>query len=129
LAVLPQIALSGEIYVFGTIQKIPDGCVHYASPNRYVCREVFAQVEFHNLAYVNTLFQPYQKTTSTNIVYKTKDDDFLHQYIEEKYENGFLRIYALCKEEKCITVATDNERGILQWLQPHSADLLVTGNK
>lgn len=129
LAVLPQIALSGEIYVFGTIQKIPDGCVHYASPNRYVCREIFAQVEFHNLAYVNTLFQLYQQTTDTNIVYKTQEDDFSHRYIEKRDENGLLRIYALCKEEKCVTVATDNEQSILQWLTPHSANLLVPGNK
>ena len=129
LALLPQITLSGEIFVFNTVQQIPEGCVHYANPNRYVCRENFSQVEFHDMAYVNTLFQPYQSLSDTNVIYKKQQKDFLHQYVEKPDENGLLKIYSLCKEEKCIVVVSYDERAILQWLSSYSADLLITGNK
>lgn len=129
LALLPQIALTGEIFVFNTVQKIPEGCVHYASPNRYICRENFSQIEFHDVTYVNTLFQPYQNSSDTNVLYKNKDDDFLHQYAEKPDEHGLFRIYSLCKEEKCIVVVSYDEQAISQWLSPYSADLLIMGNK
>lgn len=129
LALLPQIALAGEFFVFNTVQKIPQGCIHYASPNRYICRENFSQIEFHDVAYANTLFQPYRNSSDTNVVYKKKEEEFFHQYAEKPDENGLLRIYSLCKDEKCIVVVSYDEQAISQWLTPHSVNLLVTSNK
>jgi len=113
---------SREVFIFESPQTIPNSCIHYVKPNRYVCYDNFVQVEFHDLEYVNEVFSEYKN----GAVYKNmKIDGLLHLYAEEQTESNLFKVYALCKKEECVLIVSENIKAITKWLRPLANRLLI----
>ncbi|MCC2616854.1 hypothetical protein LJ739_11430 [Aestuariibacter halophilus] len=128
LLFLPLHSDSSEVYIFDNPQSVPDNCIHYVKPNRYVCRDADAFVEFHNVAYVDEIFSAYKNTSKDGIFFEAREiDGYTHMFAKEETDDGEYKQYSICDKQQCIVVAAQSNTAIQQWLQPLSSVLLIDG--